>query len=229
MKNIVSKEFDTHFSSLDDMPINANCQHCIYDSMDPFWTQELVEGFDQETAAVVLARYISLKMEMEVNLCHHDSSYNCSCHLGWLYWLQSLWWHWFSICPEHIMLLKNINAIFFFFCYLIIVLTSCIPPLPPIFLILFKYMWMCSYEFEISAVYEQLNIGCIVGKSFLQRINTSHFSRIFVACRHWRTTTPLLFTPIPILFLLCSAYRICYAIIYVNLYLNWNTLRETLF
>jgi protein transport protein SEC23 len=29
--------------------------------------QELVEGFDQETAAVVLARYISLKMEMEVD------------------------------------------------------------------------------------------------------------------------------------------------------------------
>lgn len=29
--------------------------------------QELVEGFDQETAAVVLARYISLKMEMEVS------------------------------------------------------------------------------------------------------------------------------------------------------------------
>uniref|UniRef100_A0A0E0F5B1 Protein transport protein SEC23 n=1 Tax=Oryza meridionalis TaxID=40149 RepID=A0A0E0F5B1_9ORYZ len=28
-------------------------------------TEELVEGFDQETAAVVLARYISLKMEME--------------------------------------------------------------------------------------------------------------------------------------------------------------------
>jgi len=95
-----------HFSSLDDMPINAKCQHCIYD--DPFWTQELVEGFDQETAAVVLARYISLKMEMEVIfLCHHDSSYNCSCHLGWLYWLQSLWWHWFSIQPQHIMLSKK--------------------------------------------------------------------------------------------------------------------------
>jgi hypothetical protein len=31
-------------------------------------TQELVQGFDQETAAVVLARYISLKMEMEVLL-----------------------------------------------------------------------------------------------------------------------------------------------------------------
>ncbi|KAG6495251.1 hypothetical protein ZIOFF_043045 [Zingiber officinale] len=28
-------------------------------------TEELVEGFDQETAAVVLARYVSLKMEME--------------------------------------------------------------------------------------------------------------------------------------------------------------------
>ncbi|CAM0150497.1 unnamed protein product [Urochloa decumbens] len=28
-------------------------------------TEELIEGFDQETAAVVLARYISLKMEME--------------------------------------------------------------------------------------------------------------------------------------------------------------------
>lgn len=31
-----------------------------------FNTQELVQGFDQETAAVILARYISLKMEMEV-------------------------------------------------------------------------------------------------------------------------------------------------------------------
>lgn len=30
-------------------------------------SQELVEGFDQETAAVVLARFISLKMEMEVS------------------------------------------------------------------------------------------------------------------------------------------------------------------
>ncbi|RWW17248.1 hypothetical protein GW17_00018830 [Ensete ventricosum] len=33
--------------------------------------QELVEGFDQETAAVVLARYVSLKMEMEVSTILH--------------------------------------------------------------------------------------------------------------------------------------------------------------
>lgn len=31
-----------------------------------------MEGFDQETAAVVLARYISLKMEMEVNFGAHE-------------------------------------------------------------------------------------------------------------------------------------------------------------
>ncbi|RRT78159.1 hypothetical protein B296_00005782 [Ensete ventricosum] len=34
-------------------------------------TEELVEGFDQETAAVVLARYVSLKMEMEVSTILH--------------------------------------------------------------------------------------------------------------------------------------------------------------
>lgn len=31
-----------------------------------FAIQELVQGFDQETAAVVMARYASLKMETEV-------------------------------------------------------------------------------------------------------------------------------------------------------------------
>ena len=34
-----------------------------------------MQGFDQETAAVVMARYASLKMEMEVHLklcCHVD-------------------------------------------------------------------------------------------------------------------------------------------------------------
>jgi hypothetical protein len=36
--------------------------------------QELVEGFDQETAAVVLARYISLKMELEVTSFMHQAS-----------------------------------------------------------------------------------------------------------------------------------------------------------
>jgi protein transport protein SEC23 len=37
--------------------------------------QELVEGFDQETAAVVLARYISLKMELEVTSFMHQALY----------------------------------------------------------------------------------------------------------------------------------------------------------
>ncbi|RWW03831.1 hypothetical protein GW17_00032978 [Ensete ventricosum] len=34
-------------------------------------TEELVGGFDQETTAVILARYISLKMEMEVRKVLH--------------------------------------------------------------------------------------------------------------------------------------------------------------
>ncbi|KAJ1685680.1 hypothetical protein LUZ63_017070 [Rhynchospora breviuscula] len=41
--------------------ITTICRNWVESSV----TEELVQGFDQETAAVVLARYISLKMEME--------------------------------------------------------------------------------------------------------------------------------------------------------------------
>lgn len=38
----------------------------IFNYLHCFSIQELVQGFDQETAAVVMARYASLKMETEV-------------------------------------------------------------------------------------------------------------------------------------------------------------------
>lgn len=41
--------------------------------------QELVEGFDQETAAVVMARYASLKMEIEVISSCRVAAYHFRC------------------------------------------------------------------------------------------------------------------------------------------------------
>ena len=56
-----------------------------------FYLQELVQGFDQETAAVVMARLASLKMETEVYLKFFVYSplfgkymYHCGIYLKWL-------------------------------------------------------------------------------------------------------------------------------------------------
>lgn len=65
-----------------------------------FYLQELVQGFDQETAAVVMARLASLKMETEVYLkmCYFllfsIVSFNTFCHC-WIYLLK--WLNFFSL------------------------------------------------------------------------------------------------------------------------------------